>query len=36
VLDNKGSFAELRRKCRALWNFFYSAKFQAFKAARHH
>ena len=34
VLDNKGSFAELRRKCRALWNFFYSAKFQAFKAAR--
>jgi len=35
VLENKGSFAELRRKCRALWNFFYSAKFQAFKAARH-
>jgi dephospho-CoA kinase len=34
VIDNKGSFAELRRKCRALWNFFYSAKFQAFKAAR--
>jgi len=34
VLDNKGSFAELRRKCRALWNFFYSAKFQAFKVAR--
>jgi dephospho-CoA kinase len=34
VLDNKGSFAELRRKCRALWNFFYSAKFQAFKTAR--
>ncbi len=34
VLENKGSFAELRRKCRALWNFFYSAKFQAFKAAR--
>jgi dephospho-CoA kinase len=36
VLENKGSFAELRRKCRALWNFFYSAKFQAFKAAREH
>ena len=34
VIDNKGSFAELRRKCRALWNFFYSAKFQAFKVAR--
>jgi dephospho-CoA kinase len=34
VLENRGSFAELRRKCRALWNFFYSAKFQAFKAAR--
>ena len=36
VIDNKGSFAELRRKCRALWNFFYSAKFQAFKVAREH
>jgi len=36
VLENKGSFAELRRKCRALWNFFYSAKFQTFKAAREH
>jgi dephospho-CoA kinase len=34
VLENRGSFAELRRKCRALWNFFYSAKFQSFKAAR--
>lgn len=34
VLENRGSFAELRRKCRALWNFFYSAKFQLFKAAR--
>jgi len=34
VLENKGSFAELRRKCRALWNFFYSAKFQTFKVAR--
>jgi dephospho-CoA kinase len=31
VLENRGSFAELRRKCRALWNFFYSAKFQTFK-----
>ena len=31
-----GSLAELRRKSRALWNFFYSAKFQAFKAARRH
>lgn len=36
VLDNRGSMAELRRKTRALWNFFYSAKFQAFKAAREH
>jgi dephospho-CoA kinase len=34
VLENRGSFAELRRKCRALWNFFYSAKFQSFKVAR--
>jgi dephospho-CoA kinase len=34
VLENKKSFAELRRKCRALWNFFYSAKFQVFKVAR--
>jgi dephospho-CoA kinase len=35
VLENRGSFAELRRKCRALWNFFYSAKFQSFKQQRH-
>ena len=34
VLENKGSLAELRRKTRALWNFFYSARFQSFKAAR--
>ncbi len=34
VFENKGSMAELRRKTRALWNFFYSARFQSFKAAR--
>lgn len=34
VLENKGSFAELRRKSRALWNFFYSARFQNIKQAR--
>jgi dephospho-CoA kinase len=34
VLDNRGSLAELKRKTRALWNFFYSARFQSFKAAR--
>lgn len=28
VLENKGSLAELKRKSRALWNFFYSARFQ--------
>lgn len=28
VLENKGSLAELKRKTRALWNFFYSARFQ--------
>lgn len=28
VLDNRGSLAELKRKTRALWNFFYSARFQ--------
>jgi len=28
VLENKGSLAELRRKSRALWNFFYSTRFQ--------
>ncbi|MFO7676439.1 MAG: dephospho-CoA kinase [bacterium] len=28
VLENKGSLAELKRKARALWNFFYSARFQ--------
>ncbi len=34
VFENKGSMAELRRKTRALWNFFYSARFQNFKAAK--
>ncbi|MEO0078208.1 MAG: dephospho-CoA kinase [candidate division WOR-3 bacterium] len=34
VFENKGSMAELRRKTRALWNFFYSARFQSFKASR--
>lgn len=28
VLENKGSLAELKRKSRALWNFFYSSRFQ--------
>jgi dephospho-CoA kinase len=32
VLENSGSMAELRRKSRALWNFFYSARFQNFKS----
>ncbi len=32
VLENKGSLAELRRKSRALWNFFYSARFQNLRA----
>jgi len=31
VLENKGSLAELKRKSRALWNFFYSARFQKIK-----
>ncbi|OYD15635.1 dephospho-CoA kinase [candidate division WOR-3 bacterium JGI_Cruoil_03_51_56] len=31
VLENKGSLAELRRKSRALWNFFYSSRFQNLK-----
>lgn len=31
VLENRGSLAELKRKCRALWNFFYSARFQKIK-----
>jgi dephospho-CoA kinase len=34
VLENSGSFAELKRKARALWNFFYSAGFQKFKENR--
>lgn len=33
VLENKGSLAELKRKSRALWNFFYSARFQNLKAS---
>ncbi len=32
VLENKGSLAELKRKTRALWNFFYSARFQNLQA----
>ncbi len=28
VLENKGSLAELKRKTRALWNYFYSSRFQ--------
>ena len=28
VLENKGSLAELKRKSRALWNFFYSNRLQ--------
>ena len=28
VLENKGSLAELKRKSRALWNFFYSNRFK--------
>lgn len=34
VLENKGSLAELRRKSRALWNFFYSSRFQNLKDRR--
>ncbi|MBN2537176.1 dephospho-CoA kinase [candidate division WOR-3 bacterium] len=34
VLENKGSLAELKRKSRALWNFFYSSRFQNLRAAR--
>jgi len=32
VLENKGSLAELKRKSRALWNFFYSSRFQNLRA----
>ena len=28
VLENSGSFAELKRKSRALWNFFYSNRYK--------
>ncbi|MEO0069974.1 MAG: dephospho-CoA kinase [candidate division WOR-3 bacterium] len=31
VLENKGSLAELKRKTRALWNFFYSSRFKRLK-----
>ena len=34
VLENKGSLAELKRKTRALWNFFYSARFQNLQQAQ--
>jgi dephospho-CoA kinase len=34
VLENRGSLAELKRKSRALWNFFYSSRFQNLKARR--
>lgn len=34
VLENSGSFAEMKRKARALWNFFYSSRFQSFKEKR--
>lgn len=34
VLENKGSLAELKRKSRALWNFFYSSRFQNLKSRR--
>jgi dephospho-CoA kinase len=34
VLENKGSLAELKRKSRALWNFFYSSRYQNLKARR--
>lgn len=33
VLENKGSLAELKRKSRALWNFFYSSRFQNLRAS---
>lgn len=31
VLENKGSLAELRRKVRSLWNFFYSSRVEELK-----
>lgn len=34
VLENKGSLAELKRKSRALWNFFYSSRFQNLRAGK--
>lgn len=34
VLENKGSIAELKRKVRALWNFFYSSRVEELKAKK--
>lgn len=34
VLENKGSLAELKRKIRALWNFFYSSRLERLKAKK--
>ncbi len=34
VLENQGSVAELKRKTRALWNFFYSTRVEALKAKK--
>lgn len=34
VLENKGSLAELKRKIRALWNYFYSSRLEELKAKK--
>jgi dephospho-CoA kinase len=34
VLENRGSVAELRRKIRALWNYFYSSRIENLKAKK--
>ncbi len=34
VLENKGSLAELKRKIRALWNYFYSSRLEQLKAKK--
>lgn len=34
VLENQGSLAELKRKTRALWNFFYSSRFERLKTKK--
>ncbi|MCL6465476.1 MAG: dephospho-CoA kinase [candidate division WOR-3 bacterium] len=34
VLENKGSIAELKRKVRALWNFFYSSRVEELRARK--